>query len=113
MADDEKGCKNPDCGDGDMIAVGPVLGGICPIVRHRADHSLEASMAKIVQPGEAPATANALYLEHRRENLFAVKPMSRGGSDTAPSSKCMSIPSKAFQDNYDNIFGKKAPVGQA
>jgi hypothetical protein len=112
MADDEKGCKDPDCRDGDMIAVGPNLGGVCPIVRHRADHSVEPAFARIVPPGEAPSTPDALYLEHQRDNLFAVKPLSRGGSDGARKGPAK-VTTQAFRDNYDNIFGKKATVGQA
>lgn len=114
MADDEKKCGNPGCADGETIAVGPHLGqGIVPIMRHRPDHTVEPAMARIVGPGETPTLPNPLYLEHQHDNVFSVKPMSKGGSDSAPSKGPAKVNSPAFKDNWDNIFGKKAPVGQA
>ncbi len=119
MAEDEKDPKGPEhaeqgsCQDGDMISVGPNLGGVCPIVRHHADHKIEAGLARIVQPGEQPTGPNPLYLEHRHGNLFAVKPLSKGGSDRATGKSHSKAATPAYRENYENIFGKKPQVGQA
>ena len=115
MADDEKAPKGPEhggCHEGDMISVGPNLGGVCPFVRHHADHKIETGFARIVMPGEQPTGPNPLYLEHREGTIFNVKPMSRGGSDTASKGPAK-VNSPAFKSGWDNIFGKKAPPGQA
>lgn len=116
MADDSKGPKttaHPDhhsCDDGDMISVGPNLGGVCPFVRHHSDHHLETGLARIVGPEDHATSPNPLLLEHRRGNVFAVKTLSKGGSDAKGPAK---VNSPAFKENWDTIFGKKAPVGLA
>ncbi len=116
MADDEKGSKKPEhgaCPEGDVISVGPNLGGICPFVRHHADHSIETGLARIAEPGQIPTSANPLYLTHRQDNVFDVQTMSRGGSDVAPTKGPAKVNSPAYKDGWENIFGNKTPVGQA
>ncbi len=116
MADDEKGSKQSDhhCPGGDVISVGPDLGGVCPFIRHRPDHSVESGMAKIVRPGDPPTTATPLMLTHRQGSEFDVHVMSKGGSDGPSKTKGPSkVNSPAYKDGWDSIFGKKAPVGQA
>ena len=114
MGDDGKDCKDPECSDGEMIAIGPNLGGVVPFVRHRADHKVEHGVGKIVQAGEqTPEMKNPVVLMHRRDNLFDVKPMSKGGSDRAMGKSHSRAATPAYCDNWDMTFGKKPPVGQA
>jgi hypothetical protein len=113
MADDSKKSEhNCPRGGGDVIHVGPDLGGFCPFVRHRADHTIESGMAKIVRPGDPPTTEAPLLLTHREGSDFDVQVMSKGGND-APTKGPVKVNSPAFKTGWDNIFGKKAPVGQA
>ena len=118
MADDDNGSKKPNlgpaehaCPKGDVISVGPNLGGVCPFVRHLPDHTIETGLAKIVGPDEVPTSQNPLFLEHRQGNVFNVKPLSKGGSDSPKGPAKVNSP--AFKSGWDNIFGSKAPVGQA
>jgi hypothetical protein len=114
MADDDKGGKEPSCGDGDTVAImGPTVGGLCPIVRHHADHSVEAGMARVISPEEAVSAPSALFLEHQRDNLFSVTTLSRGGSDGGVRKGPAKVSTQAYLNNWDNIFGKKPSVGQA
>src|SRR5580692_6001817 len=116
MADDKgskkagEGCLG---GGGDVMSVGPNLGGICPFVRHHADHTIETGMARIAGPGEPPSSENSLFLTHQEGGLFKVQPMVRGGSDTGTTKGPAKVSTPAFREGWDNIFGKKTPVGQA
>jgi hypothetical protein len=114
MADNGNGSKKAEaeheCPKGDVISVGPDLGGFCPYVRHFPDHSVQTGIAKLAAPGEMPATASALYLKHRGGSTFDVQAMSKGGSDMKGPAK---VNSESFRTGWDNIFGNKAPVGQA
>ncbi len=102
MADEENGEK-PKCTDGETVHVGPDLGGIRPILHHRADHTLVAGMARVVDPKDIPPDATRhLHLAHREGNLFDVL-------KSGPSQ----VSTPAYRSGWDNIFGKKAPVGQA
>lgn len=70
MADDEDD-KKPCMGE--TVALGPDLGGIRPIIHHRADHTTFTGFAKIVPEGETPPdTTTHLHLQHREGNLFDV-----------------------------------------
>jgi hypothetical protein len=108
MADE----TNPKCKDGDMIIVGPELGGgVHPFVRHHASHKIQVGLAKEATPEEASQAS--LHLTHREGNLFDVQPLSKGGSDAKPTKGPSQVSTPAFRTGWDNIFGKKAQVGQA
>jgi hypothetical protein len=110
MGDDPKGDKPPKCEDGDMMSVGPDLGGVRPFIRHTADHRIEAGLAKVTEPG-APMPENALLLKHRAgTSLYDVHPL-EGGSDhkNGPAQ----VATDAYRTGWDNIFGKKPTVGLA
>ena len=113
MADEDKKGGETACKDGDMMVVGPSLGGICPFVRHRPDHTVESGLAR-VRPADEPIPEGSLFLKHREGNAFDVHPVSKGGSDGAPSKGPAKVTTEAYRNGWENIFWpKKTPVGQA
>lgn len=110
MADDE---KKGDCSTGDELQAGPELpGGFRPFVRHTADHTIQAGVMKKIEEGE-PIYDNALYLKPIEGDRFeVVGTFQKDASSTAKSGPAK-VNTKAYRDNWDNIFGKKSTVGQA
>jgi hypothetical protein len=108
MAEDDPK-KPPVCPGEDQLVIGgaPDESGHVPYVRHTADHEIEAGVMRPVQEGEA-IDENSFRLEHRSGPIYAVKPVSEG--DRKGPAK---VASDAFRSGWDNIFGKRQPVGQA
>lgn len=105
--------KPKPCPDGDVMQLGPDLGGVRPFIRHKADHTIEGGMARIVKEGE-PITCEAVRARPRPDGRFDVDelytpPEESGGDKKGPTM----VASDAYRRGWDNIFGNKSNVGQA
>ena len=105
MADDDGKKDSTD----ELMAGPPLPGGARPYVRHRADHSIQTGIMRPVAEGESLGEGT-FTLDHIEGDRYAVQevfPEQEGAKGPAK------VNSKAFRDNWDTIFGKKVPVGQA
>lgn len=107
MADD--GDDKKACPGGDVISLGPDLGGVRPCIRHKEDHTVSLGFVHPIQDG-GDSPGEKITLRQRGETGdYDVAPTESG----RPSSGPAKVNSKAFKKNYDLIFGAKAPVGEA
>jgi hypothetical protein len=112
--DDEKKTP-PTCPSGDELRAGPDLGdGSRPFVRHTADHKI---IAGIMTPAPAqegqPMASGAFHLEHIDGDRYKVEELPTGHVPDAGTKGPAKVNSRAFRENFDSIFGKKIPVGEA
>lgn len=113
MADDD---EKPECKiEGDELMAGPELpGGARMYIRHTADHQFHGGIMRPVQEGE-PIYEGAFHLEHKEGPIYRVSDL--GIPPRAPAQEGHKGPamvtSRAYRENFDLIFGKKATVGQA
>jgi hypothetical protein len=112
MADDEKKGHTPNCRDGDTIVLGQNIGGVYPFVRHHANHHVAQGFAQIRPIDGVPAPGSTL-LKHREGNTFDAYQVQKGGSDGASLKGPPAVTTNAYRNGWDNLFGKKSPVGQA
>jgi len=104
--DDGKGT----CPDGDVVSLGPDLGGVRPYIRHRPDHTIQAGVARCVPDGESLDKEGIYHLRQREgRNEYDVEPVSPSTARSGPAK----VTSNAYRTGWDNIFGAKTPVGQA
>ena len=110
--DDEK--KNPPtCPSGDELRAGPDLGdGSRPFVRHTADHKLVAGIMTPAQEGQ-PMASGAFHLEHIDGDRYKVEELPMGHVPGAAVKGPAKVNSERYKTNWDSIFGKKLPVGEA
>ena len=109
MADDGDDDKKA-CPEGDVISLGPDLGGMRPCIRHKEDHTVSLGFL-------CPNRGDGTDPPGEKDNLrrrgdtgdYDVEPTENGRASSGPAK----VNSKAFKKNYDLIFGAKAPVGEA
>ena len=113
MADDAKNDK-PGCPVSDELIAGPVPpGGVRPFVRHTADHNiLVGTMRQVpegtpINPGEG-----VLALSDKGGGRYDGTSLLEPGGATAGHKRPARVNTKAYQDGWDALFGKK-PVAQA
>ena len=120
MADDAKNDK-PGCPVSDELIAGPVLpGGVRPFIQHTADHNIMVGTMRQVpegtpiHPGEG-----VLALSDKGGGRYDVTTLLEPGEPTAAQSGATAghkgparVNTKAYQDGWDALFGKK-PVAQA
>lgn len=106
VAEDEK----KSCG-GDTAVFGPPLpdGGI-PYIRHREDHTITQGVAHVLRDGQPvdPRT-EIVRLDPDEGYRYRVTSIYEGAASKGPSK----ITTDAYRSGWDQIFGKKAPVGEA
>ena len=106
----------PTCPSGDELRAGPDLGdGSRPFVRHTADHKLVAGIMTPAQEGQ-PMADGAFHLEHidgDRYKVYKVEELPTGHVPGSTVKGPAKVNSRAFRENFDSIFGKKIPVGEA
>lgn len=107
---DEKDDGKGACPNGDVVSLGPDLGGVRPYLRHRPDHTLQAGLARCVADGEDIAKEGMYHLRQREgRNEYDVEPVSEATSRSGPAK----VTSNAYRTGWENIFGAKTPVGKA
>lgn len=101
----------------DFIITGPSTsdGGIS-IIRHDKNHNITSGVIHPVKDGK-PLSGGELLNLHKteNENIFEVQPVELDGkieSVVSHSGPAM-VNSRAYQNGWDNIFGKKPVVGKA
>jgi hypothetical protein len=107
---DEKDDAVEGCSHGDVMTIGPDLGGLRPYLRHNEDHTLESGVMRPVREGEnIPQDAFILH-QHGDRNEFSVEPVFGGKGRSKGPAKANSA---AFRQNWSNIFGAKNRPGSA
>ncbi len=108
--DDKKGCSG-----GDFISLGPVISenGLRPCVYHHEDHSFDTGFIKPVKEGESLSKESVFLRQRGERNEFDVEPVFSESTPTASGKGPARVTSNAFRSGWDNIFGSKAPAGQA
>ncbi len=110
MSDDEKKCEAKD-----VVTIGPDLGGgIHPAVRHDANHQVSLGMLHVLKDGE-PLRDDTLILQKNGEGseYDVVAEVSAKGEVTESRGGPAMVATKAYRNGWENIFGKKQPVGEA
>jgi hypothetical protein len=105
MSKDPKEPKD-DSGE-DFVHIGPPLpNGFAPCLRHRPDHTTEMALIGPTKEGES-VDGEIISLSPREQGGFHVKVLhdNRKGPSKAVT--------RAYRNGWDNIFGKRQPVGQA
>lgn len=106
MVDDGNG-KGKACPNGDVISMGPDLGGARPCIRHRPDHTVSVGFIHPVPEGETPG--EVIQLRKRGDsNDYDVERVATSGR-SGPAR----VNTDTYRKNYDTIFGVKTPVGEA
>lgn len=102
--------KNTPCPAGDELLAGPDLGdGVRPFIRHTADHKIETGVMKQAPDG-MPLQSGVFHLEHVGGDRYKVADLSAAVASTKGPAK---VNSREYRNNWDGIFGKKQPVGDA
>jgi hypothetical protein len=107
MADDNDGCPSKD-----VMRLGPPVNAKDRLfVRHCADCSIQAGVARVLREGEPiPEGGSIVHLSSTtREGEYEVQELY---GDCRASGGPAMVNSDAYRNNWEGIFGKK-PVAQA
>jgi len=102
LADDEQ------CGEGDVVRLGPVIHGTRMGLRHRADHKREPVAVLPLKEGVPLSRGELVAFRRPGTDLFEVEEISL--TQTKGPAKANSA---AFRQGWGRIFGGKATVGEA
>lgn len=97
----------------DFITLGPVLeDGTQPYIRHRADHSIETGVSRIMEEGKPMYgdEKSLVRLTPRDPWSYNVEPLQEKSAATSGPAK---VATKAYREGWDSIFGGSKTVGVA
>lgn len=106
MADKSDGCPNED-----RIFPGPQLGkdGPIPFIRHLDGCGMEGGVFMPAKEGQDLSGQELVHLVKDDKPGYRVESIYKG----KPVGKPAMVNSKAFMNNWTNIFGSKTTVGEA
>lgn len=108
--------KDDDCKETeDVLIPGPFQtpdGGV-PFIRHTADHQTVTGVMYRCEEGKPLMGQSCFALSPREDGLMRVEEVHTGGAPQSASKGPAKVNNAAFRSNWETIFGKKAPVGEA